>query len=241
MQGVRKRDWVANGGLSAAYHSAPAVEHSGQPPGRSYPWSLSLAEVPERLDGDHRALGSEHPRHRHRPWPRACRPTERIRDHAPPFITLLLLGLLSLAVPACGGDDDDDGGGLSKEEYITQADAICKEADQRESEAGAPGATGEIKTRVLEDVVAIDGEALAELRQLEAPEEDAERWRRLSRISRPCIPHARINLRRRKVTTLRPRERRRERLLHGVHRPRSKRRRVRVDVLPGVGLLSKQP
>ena len=92
----------------------------------------------------------------------------------PPLITLLLLGLLSLAVPACGGDDDDDGGGLSKEEYITQADAICKEADQRESEAGAPGATGEIKTRVLEDVVAIDGEALAELRQLEAPEEDAD-------------------------------------------------------------------
>ena len=89
------------------------------------------------------------------------------------LVTALLLGLASLAISACGGDDDE-GGGLSKDEYITQVDAICEEADQRETDAGAPGATGEIKTNVLEEVVAIDGEALADIQELEAPEDDED-------------------------------------------------------------------
>lgn len=91
------------------------------------------------------------------------------------LVTVLLLGLVSLAVSACGDDDDDGGGGgLSKEEYTTQADAICKAADQKETEAGAPGAVAEIKPSVLEDLVAIDGEALADLRALEAPDGDED-------------------------------------------------------------------
>jgi len=103
------------------------------------------------------------------------RTSEDDRDMRHVLLMVLLLGFLSLAVSACGGDDDGAaGGGLSKEDYIAKADAICKAADQRETEADAPGATGQIETSVLEDVVAIDGKALADLRQLKAPENDAK-------------------------------------------------------------------
>ena len=112
------------------------------------------------------------------------------------LVTALLLGLLSVAVSACGDDDEDDGGGssatttstttgtstsggsgggLSKEEYIAEADALCKAADRRETEAGAPGATLDaIKPSVLEDMVANLTETVADLRQLEAPEGDED-------------------------------------------------------------------
>ena len=92
------------------------------------------------------------------------------------LVAVLLLGLVSLAVSACGGDDDDDGGGggLSKEEYIAQADALCGEANKRETDAGAPGPVAEIEQSVLEDIVANLDRTLADFRKLEAPDGDED-------------------------------------------------------------------
>ena len=71
MQGVfGRRDWVANGVLSAVYHLHQPWSIPASLAGHLRP-RLSLAAVPERVDGDHRALGSERPRHHHRPHPRA--------------------------------------------------------------------------------------------------------------------------------------------------------------------------
>ena len=72
MQGVfGRRDWVANGALFAALPLASAVEHSLHPRRRNLPYRLSLATVPERMDGDHRALERASLRPHLRPRPGA--------------------------------------------------------------------------------------------------------------------------------------------------------------------------
>ena len=88
----------------------------------------------------------------------------------------LVLSLFSVAFAGCGGDDDDgNGGGLSKDDYITQADEICQEADQREAEAGVPPPGAEINDPAVQRaIVASLRDALAELEALEVPEGDEE-------------------------------------------------------------------
>ena len=72
MKGVfGRRDWVANGVLFARLPPAPAVEHAVQPDRGHLLRGLSLAAVPKRMDGDHRALAAERLRHHRRPHPRA--------------------------------------------------------------------------------------------------------------------------------------------------------------------------
>jgi hypothetical protein len=76
----------------------------------------------------------------------------------------------------CGGDEDDRGGRLSKEAYISKADAICEEANQRETESGVPAAGVEIDDpRVQRSMVALLRDTLADLRELEVPEGDDAR------------------------------------------------------------------
>jgi hypothetical protein len=76
----------------------------------------------------------------------------------------------------CGGDDDDSGGTLSKEAYIAKADAICEEANQRETKSGVPAGGLEIDDpRVQRSMVAGLRDTLADLRELEAPEGDEAR------------------------------------------------------------------
>jgi hypothetical protein len=73
----------------------------------------------------------------------------------------------------CGGDDDDGGGRLSKEAYIAKADAICEEANKRETKSGVPAGGQEIDDpRVQRSMVAGLRDMLADLRELEAPEGD---------------------------------------------------------------------
>lgn len=74
---------------------------------------------------------------------------------------------VSLLLAACGG------GGLSKEEYIAQADEICAEAEQRVAEAPQPTDPAQAESYANE-LEAITEGYIAELRELEPPEDDAE-------------------------------------------------------------------
>lgn len=84
--------------------------------------------------------------------------------------TVLVLPLL-LLVTACsgGGDGDDDGG---KAAFITQAEAVCKEANEAQAAATVPAAPDAIPAYVRQ-VVTIASDASAELNALEPPEADA--------------------------------------------------------------------
>lgn len=77
----------------------------------------------------------------------------------------LVAGLLLGA--ACSG------GGLSKEEFIEQADAFCKEADEKTQELEPPRTPAELDDFV-EQARSISIELLDDLRGLEPPEEDQE-------------------------------------------------------------------
>ena len=97
-----------------------------------------------------------------------------------PMILAALLAALALIAAGCGGDDE--GEALTKEEFITQADEICAAGDE-EITATADEQFGELKEEppveeqeaFLTDVVAPNYEdQLAQIRELNPPEEDAE-------------------------------------------------------------------
>ena len=96
-----------------------------------------------------------------------------------PMILAALLAALALIAAGCG---DDEGEALTKEEFITQADEICAAGDE-EITATADEQFGELKEEppveeqeaFLTDVVAPNYEdQLAQIRELNPPEEDAE-------------------------------------------------------------------
>ncbi len=70
----------------------------------------------------------------------------------------------------CGGGD---GGGdrLTKDEYIAQADAICKAANEKIDALGEPETMEEIAT-LAADAIEIQTKSLADLRALKPPEAD---------------------------------------------------------------------
>ncbi|MFP5351100.1 MAG: hypothetical protein ACLGIB_00860 [Actinomycetota bacterium] len=68
--------------------------------------------------------------------------------------------------------------GLSKEEFIQQADAICREAEQRTEEIEPPR-TPEALADFVDEAERITGGLLAELRELEPPQEGRETIDRL--------------------------------------------------------------
>jgi len=61
-----RRDWVANGTLFTLYHVHQPWSMPGHPRRRDLPRGLPGEAVPERVDGNHRALGPEHLRARDR-------------------------------------------------------------------------------------------------------------------------------------------------------------------------------
>lgn len=63
--------------------------------------------------------------------------------------------------------------GLSKEEFISQADEICREADAKTQELEAPRSPEALKGFV-EQAQAITADLLADLRDLEPPDGDSE-------------------------------------------------------------------
>jgi hypothetical protein len=84
--------------------------------------------------------------------------------------------VVSAGLAGCGGDDDDDGGRPSREAYIAKADAICANANQRETASGVPAGGREVEDpRVQRIMVAGLRDTLGGLRELEAPEGDEAR------------------------------------------------------------------
>jgi len=106
---------------------------------------------------------------------------------------LLLIAAVGLsALTGCGGDDDGGGGdggggGPSREEFIADANAICKEGEAKIDEVTGDGeqqlqqATSDDERRqvvgdLLEDTAEAYGPYLERLRDLEAPDDLADDW-----------------------------------------------------------------
>ena len=102
-------------------------------------------------------------------------------------LTVLILALVALSIVACG-DDDDDGGGdsgsaVSKDEFIEQADQICREGNaeferlNEELDAISGGSASEqfaeAESLFREGVEIVD-EGLEEFRALTPPPGDEE-------------------------------------------------------------------
>ncbi len=83
-------------------------------------------------------------------------------------VALTAGAVLLLAAAGCGGG----GGGerLSREDYVAQADAICKEVEQKADELAAPGSIQEIPPYV-DGALPIFDEGLERLEALRPPED----------------------------------------------------------------------
>lgn len=77
----------------------------------------------------------------------------------------------SLALAACGGGDD----GLSREEFVSEADSICAEYDQRVEEIDDPQSLDDVE-RYADEAKPVIEDGMAELRALEPPDELQEQW-----------------------------------------------------------------
>jgi hypothetical protein len=82
---------------------------------------------------------------------------------------VLVLAVLVLGA-GCGGDE-----GLSREEFVSEAEAICDEFDQRVNEVDEPESPADVE-RYVNEVRPVVENGLNELRELQPPEEFQERW-----------------------------------------------------------------
>jgi hypothetical protein len=76
-----------------------------------------------------------------------------------------LTGAMGLAAAGCGGDDR-----LTREELVEEADATCREFDQRVEEVDEPESLDDIE-RYVQEIRPIVEEGTDELDALEPPEE----------------------------------------------------------------------
>lgn len=81
---------------------------------------------------------------------------------------VLALTLLVAVVAGCGGEET-----LTRADYITQADAICDDYNQRQAKLGDPESVEDIE-RLGDETKPLVEKQLAELRDLKAPEEIAD-------------------------------------------------------------------
>jgi hypothetical protein len=79
------------------------------------------------------------------------------------FAVLVLLA-------GCGGDDR-----LSSEEFVSEAEALCEEFDQRVNEVDEPQDADDVE-RYVNQVRPVVEEGLNDLRALQPPEEFEEQW-----------------------------------------------------------------
>jgi PII-like signaling protein len=85
-----------------------------------------------------------------------------------------LLGFTVLILVAgCGGDDR-----LSREEFVSEAEAICQEFDRRVEEVDEPQSADDVE-RYVNEVRPVIEDGLNELEELQPPEEIEEQWNEL--------------------------------------------------------------
>jgi hypothetical protein len=85
-----------------------------------------------------------------------------------------VIGLTALVLVAgCGGDE-----GMSREEFISEADAICQEFDQRVEAVDEPQSADDIE-RYVNEVRPVIEDGLNDLKELQPPEEIEEQWNEL--------------------------------------------------------------
>jgi hypothetical protein len=102
---------------------------------------------------------------------------------------LLLLAIVLLAVTGCGGGDDDgsDGADPSRQEFVAEANAICREGEQKIAEFTRAGQqelqdakTDSQRRSAVADVLERTSEEyrpyLDRLRDLEPPADIADEW-----------------------------------------------------------------
>jgi hypothetical protein len=77
----------------------------------------------------------------------------------------------SLSLAACGGGDE----GLSREEFLSEADSICAEYDQRVDEIDEPQSIDDVE-RYADEAKPVIEDGMAELRALEPPDELEQQW-----------------------------------------------------------------
>jgi hypothetical protein len=100
----------------------------------------------------------------------------RVRPLPARLTALVALGALAVVPAACGGDDDD--GEVTKEQFIENADAICKETNediqQSLSDLSDDATNEEAADVALERAVPRFREQIEQLRDLDPPAADAE-------------------------------------------------------------------
>ena len=81
------------------------------------------------------------------------------------------MAIAGVLVAACGSPEDPPR--LTKRQFISRADDICRDANAAVEELGQPRTSEEL-TNYVTRVEEISGEALSEIAKLEPPEADAE-------------------------------------------------------------------
>jgi hypothetical protein len=90
-----------------------------------------------------------------------------------PRLCIALGVTAAILVAGCGGDDR-----LTREEFVSEADAICEEFDQRLDDVPEPESADDVE-RFADEARPVIEDGLAELRALQPPEELEEQWNEL--------------------------------------------------------------
>jgi hypothetical protein len=90
-----------------------------------------------------------------------------------PRLCIALGVTAAILVAGCGGDDR-----LTREEFVSEAEAICEEFDQRLEDVPEPESADDVE-RFADEARPVIEDGLAELRALQPPEELEEQWNEL--------------------------------------------------------------
>jgi len=95
-------------------------------------------------------------------------------------IVICVVATLVVVAAGCGGDR------LTRAEYVEAADAICREAQQRNMDLGEPGSLEEM-VEFLEKSKALSEEEFAKLEALNPPEADEAQVQRARELNRRLL------------------------------------------------------
>jgi hypothetical protein len=96
-------------------------------------------------------------------------------------IVICVVATLVVIAAGCGGNDR-----LTRDEYVAAADAICRDAEQRNMNLGEPGSLEEM-VEFLEKSKALSEEEFAKLEALVPPEADEAQVQRARELNRLLI------------------------------------------------------